>query len=57
MLKAIVEKWCNFDCNTDGVLYGSSESYAGGWHKNIIYGDFFLAEALLKLKGIDFLIW
>ena len=57
ILKATVEKWCDFDCDTDGVLFGSSESYAGGWHKNIIYGDFYLVEAMLKLKNNEFLIW
>ena len=36
---------------------GASDSYAGGWHKNLIYGDFFFTEAILKLKGQDFLIW
>ena len=25
--------------------------------KNIIYGDFYFTEAILKLKGSDFLIW
>lgn len=57
ILKATVEKWCDFSFENDGLLFGSSESYAGGWHKNIIYGDFYLIEALLKLKDVDFLIW
>jgi hypothetical protein len=32
-----------------------TEAYTRGIHMPIIYGDFFLAEAMLKLKGNDFL--
>ena len=51
------EKWCNWSDDDDGLLYGASESYAGGWNKNIVYGDFYFIEAILKLLGSDFLIW
>lgn len=57
ILKALEEKWCDWSCDTDGTLMGSSDSYAGGWHKNLIYGDFYFVEAILKLKGSNFLIW
>lgn len=57
ILREVERNSCDFSLDTDGVLYGSSESYAGGRHKNIVYGDFFFAEAILKLKGREFLIW
>ncbi len=57
MLKAIENKWCDFDINSDGLLMGCSESYAGGRDKNLIYGDFFFVEAMCKLKQRNFFIW
>lgn len=57
ILVATVEKWCNWDDNEDSILQMGTEAYGRGIHKPIIYGDFFLAEAILKLKGNDFLIW
>lgn len=57
MLKAVEEKWCDWNGDTDGILLGSSDSYAGGWNKNLVYGDFYFVEAILKLKQNDFLIW
>ena len=63
LLKAIDEKCCNYDENTDYLVdmgterYPTKDDYMKGVHIPIIYGDFFFVEALLKLKGIDFLIW
>ena len=57
ILKATEKEWGDWDENTDSIIVGSSESYAGGRHKNIIYGDFYFVEAILKLKGREFLIW
>lgn len=57
ILKVTVEKCCNWDDNEDSVLQMGTEAYARGVHKPIIYGDFFLVEAMLKLKDNDFLIW
>ena len=57
ILKSTEEKWCDWSSDTDGLLLGSSDSYAGGWHKNLIYGDFYFVEAILKLKQNNFLIW
>ncbi len=57
ILKVIEKEWTDWDENTDGIVTGSSESYAGGRHKNIIYGDFYFVEAILKIKGSNFLIW
>ena len=57
ILEAIVEKCCNWNDGEDSILQMGTEAYARGIHMPIIYGDFFLVEAMLKLKGNDFLIW
>ncbi len=56
-LKAMEKAWCNWSENEDSILQMGSEMYTSGIHKPIIYGDYFFVEALLKLKGNDFLIW
>ncbi len=57
LLMAAEKEWCNWDDNEDSVLQMGTEAYYNGIHMPIIYGDFFLAEALLKLKGEEFLMW
>ncbi|MBQ7387350.1 MAG: glycoside hydrolase family 88 protein [Clostridia bacterium] len=66
MLKAMGEKFCNFDPANDHMLdYGTvrypipgtyTEEQAGV-HISIIYGDFFYTEAILKLLGSEFNPW
>lgn len=62
-LKNIEEKYCDYSDEEDAILMMGTERYPHlqqdfeGVHIPIIYGDFFLAEAILKLKGSDFLIW
>lgn len=51
ILKAMEEKFCDWDINTDGILDFGSEQYHNGTHKKIIYGDYYFAEAVYKLKG------
>jgi unsaturated chondroitin disaccharide hydrolase len=57
ILKAMEENWCDWSESEDSILQMGSESYRKGIHTPIIYGDFFFVEAILKLKGSDFLIW
>lgn len=57
ILMSTVEKCCNWYDDEDSILQMGTEAYGRGIHKPIIYGDFFLVEAMLKLKGSDFLIW
>lgn len=57
ILKAMEKDWCDWDDQTDGILMMGSGSYHYERHMNIIYGDFYFTEAILKLKGSDFLIW
>lgn len=63
LLKACCEEFCDFGIEQDAVVLMGSERYPhddygrSGLHKPIVYGDFFLTEAILKLRGSNFLIW
>ena len=63
ILKACMEKYCDFGDDEDAIVLMGSERYPHkesdfrGLHIPIIYGDFFFVEAMLKLKKSDFLIW
>ena len=64
MLKAMEANWCNWEENEDAVLMMGTERYvlpdgkgAHGLHIPIIYGDYFFTEAILKLRGSEFLPW
>lgn len=57
ILKAMDEKFCDYDMNTDCILRMGTEAYSHGRHMDIIYGDFFFAEALHKLRGFGDFIW
>ena len=57
MLKAMENSWCDWSDDNDSILQMGCEEYHYGVQKNIIYGDFYFTEAILKLKGSDFLIW
>ena len=58
MLKALEEKFCNWDENYDSILQMGTSAYSGqNHHLNLIYGDFYFVEAVLKLRGSNFLIW
>lgn len=56
ILKALEED-CIFDGSDQSILQNGMESYSKHEQLHMIYNDFFLAEAILKLKGSDFLIW
>ena len=63
ILKATDAHFCNYADDEDALVLMGSERYPreegllSGVHRSIIYGDFFFVEAILKLKGSDFLIW
>ena len=57
ILVALEKNCCNWSDDEDSILQMGTDEYNGGVHMPIIYGDFFFAEALSKLKGNDFLIW
>ena len=57
ILKEMESHWCNWTEEEDSILQMGSERYTGGHHMPIIYGDYFFAEAISKLKSVDFLPW
>jgi len=56
ILRAL-EDDCIFDDSEESVLQNGMEAYFKGEQLHLIYSDFFFAEAILKLKGSEFLIW
>lgn len=59
ILKAILEKHGDWDPDRDGIVqYGSAEYHKKTEsHVPIIYGDYFMIEAVLKLMGSEFTAW
>lgn len=57
ILIAMEKNWCDFSDENDSILQMGSESYTHAIHIPIIYGDYFFVEAILKLRGNDFLPW
>jgi unsaturated chondroitin disaccharide hydrolase len=51
--------WANYDEKTDGILGGGTVAYHTKEyiHVPIIYGDYFLLEALLRLQQQEFTLW
>lgn len=58
-LKAVTDRFCDWDPVTDGIVGGGSARYDREWDRQvpIIYGDYFLIEGVLRLLERDFLIW
>ncbi len=52
-----LEEDCDFTDSNQSILQNCMEAYSSGVQLDLIYADFFLVEALLKLLGSDFLIW
>lgn len=57
ILKAMEKNWCDFSETEDSILQMGSLRYGKEEHMPIIYGDYYFVEAILKLKGSDFLPW
>lgn len=57
ILKAMEKNWCNWEESEDSILQMGSGWYGKSMHMPIIYGDYFFIEAMLKLKGEEFLPW
>lgn len=59
LLKALYENHCDFSRDNDCILTKCTGSYHNSKdHEiNIIYGDYFFLEAMLKLKGLDIFLW
>jgi unsaturated chondroitin disaccharide hydrolase len=60
LLKAIDSRFCNWDVEYDSIVANGTGSYHGTGKDDaapIIYGDYFLTEAILRLLGKEFPIW
>ena len=57
MLKAVEENHADWDPERDSIVQDGTVMYTKQIHVPIIYGDFFLLEAVRKLMGSEFLIW
>ena len=60
LVDGLIDHCCNLDEAACGLLTHCTASYhddAAGVHTNIVYGDFFLIEALLRLSGRDATLW
>ncbi len=53
MLRALYDSHCDFSDTEDSVLQHGTEAYTRGFHMPIIYGDYFFAEGICRLCGID----
>ena len=56
-IKAITDEFADWAEDSDAVITHCSESYSKQKHMSLIYADFYLAEALNKLKGINTFLW
>lgn len=60
ILRALEEKYCDWTMEEQSVLQHGVEKYYPDEvrkGKPIIYGDYYFAEAIYKLKGFDMLFW
>ncbi len=57
ILQTMEKNWCDWSETEDSILQMGSLMYEREQHMPIIYGDYFFAEAILKLKGNEFLPW
>lgn len=59
IVKSTVENYCNWDIEKDSIVQMCKVDYhsTGGKQTDLIYADFFLVEAVLRMMGKDFLIW
>lgn len=58
LLRTLCEKRCNFSPEVDYLLEKCTAAYHDKEHEfTIIYGDYFLIEALFKLSGEELFIW
>lgn len=59
LLHKITERFCNWNVEEDGITTAGSACYSRDVDREvpIIYGDYFLLEAILRLLDRDFLIW
>ena len=60
LIDGLLDHCCDWSADRCGVLTHCTASYhddGAGRHTNIVYGDYFLTEALAKLNGTDPMLW
>ena len=60
LLDGLLDRCCDWTDAACGLLTHCTASYhddGAGRHTNIVYGDYFLVEALAKLAGTDPMLW
>lgn len=60
LLRGLCDLCADWSENAPGILQKCTASYhddGAGRHVNILYGDYFLIEALCKLRGTDARLW
>lgn len=58
LLKALCEKRCNWDESVDNIVEKCTAAFHANPHEiPIIYGDYYLIEAIWKLTGEELFIW
>ena len=60
LVDGLLDHCCNWSPEAPGILTKCTASYhddGAGRHTNIVYGDYFLVEALAKLAGTDPMLW
>lgn len=56
-IKTITENFADWSEDSDAIVTHCSERYSAMKHLTLVYADFFLVEAINKLKGINTFIW
>ena len=57
LIKAIVDKFADWSEDSDAIITHCSENYHAMQHLTLIYADYFLVEAMNKLKGFNTFMW
>lgn len=59
IVKAVAEHCCDWDTEHDSIVQDCKVDYhsTGDRQTDLIYADYFLAEAVLRMRGKDFMIW
>lgn len=59
IIRAIEEKYANWNIDEDGIIGGATEAYhrPSTYEVPLIYSDYFFTEGLLRIMGKEFPIW
>lgn len=57
LIKTITDTFADWSDDTDAIITHCSQYYSAYKHITMVYADYYLAEALNKLKGINTFLW